>query len=131
MLSDPRVDHAATFPKRMSRLLTLRQTYRTSQRRLSLVTAIASYLVIADILILVRLGLQKSLMAPETAVVSQTVNLWDVGTIRDEQPGPLQSVILPAVLVKPTVVLPHYSSPGRYSVVVSQDQNGNGTVAQG
>jgi hypothetical protein len=65
------------------------------------------------------------------AVVSETVDLWDAGTLRGEQPGPLQSVWLPAALVKVTVVLPRFSAPGQYAVAVTRDQMGNDVLAQG
>jgi len=64
------------------------------------------------------------------AVVSKTVNLWDAGTIRGEQPGQLESVSLPAGLVRVTIILPRFSAPGQYAVAVTHDQNGNGVIAQ-
>jgi hypothetical protein len=36
----------------------------------------------------------------------RTVNLWNAGTFRGEQPGRLQAVLLPAALVKVTIILP-------------------------
>jgi hypothetical protein len=47
----------------------------------------------------------------ELAVVSETVNLWDAGTIRGNQPGSLQSVSLPAAVVRVTIILPRFSPP--------------------
>jgi hypothetical protein len=66
-----------------------------------------------------------------TLAVSQTVNLWDAGTVRGEQPGQLQAVSLPAALIKLTIVLPRHSAPGQYLVAITRDQNGNGAVAEG
>jgi len=64
------------------------------------------------------------------AGISKIVNLWDVGTIRGEQPSQLQSVSLPAGLVSVKIILPRFSAPGQYEVSVTRDQNGNGVVAQ-
>jgi hypothetical protein len=64
------------------------------------------------------------------AEVSETVNLWDAGTIRGNQPSPLQSVSLPAAMVRLTIILPRFSPSGQYAVAVTQDKDGNGVVAQ-
>jgi hypothetical protein len=58
------------------------------------------------------------------------LNLWDAGTIRGEQPVQLQSVSLPAGLIKVTIILPRFSAPGRYAIAVTRDQNGNGVIAE-
>ena len=63
--------------------------------------------------------------------VSETVDLWNTGTYRGEQPGPLRSVVLPAAPVRLTIILPRFSSPGQYLVAVTRDQNGNGVIAEG
>jgi hypothetical protein len=65
------------------------------------------------------------------AIVSQTVNLWDVGTFRGEQPNQLQSVSLPAARVRLKIILPRFSPPGQYLVAVTQDQLGNGVMSEG
>jgi hypothetical protein len=65
------------------------------------------------------------------AVVSETVNLWDAGTLRGRQPSPLQSVSLPASLVRVKIVLPRFSAPGRYEVAVTRDQAGNDVQTHG
>jgi hypothetical protein len=38
--------------------------------------------------------------------------------------------MLPAAQVRLTIILPRFSPPGQYAVAVTQDQNGNGVVAQ-
>ena len=130
-LSDPRVDHAANCPTCMSRLLVFRQGNRSRQRRLAFATAVAICFVIAAVVITVaRYGMHRQVPSTELAVQSETVNLWDAGTIRGNQPGSLQSVSLPATLVRLTIILPRFSPPGQYAVAVTQDQNGNGVVAQ-
>jgi hypothetical protein len=130
-LSDPRVDHAANCPTCMSRLIVFRQENRSRQRKLAFVTAVALCTVIAAIVITVaRYGMLRQLTSANLAVVSETVNLWDTGTIRGNQPGSLQSVSLPATRVRLTIVLPRFSPPGQYDVAVTHDRNGNGVVAQ-
>lgn len=65
------------------------------------------------------------------APVSKTVDLWNTGTYRGEQPRQLQSVVLPAAPVQLTIILPRFSSAGQYLVAVTRDQSGNGVVAEG
>jgi hypothetical protein len=65
------------------------------------------------------------------AIVSKTVNLWDVGTFRGEQPRQLQAMFLPAARVRLKVILPRFSPPGQYLVAVTRDQSGNGVMAEG
>jgi hypothetical protein len=69
-------------------------------------------------------------IATKTASIAETVNLWNAGAFRGQQPGPLQSVSLPAALVRVKIVLPRFSSPGRYMVAVTHDPSGNGVVAE-
>ena len=130
-LLDPRVDHVANCSTCMNQILAFRQESRFRRRKLALGTAVAVCLVIAAAVIgIARYGVQGKLPSADLAVASQTVNLWDAGTIRGNQPGSLQSVFLPAALVRVTIFLPRFSPPGQYAVAVTQDQNGNGVVAQ-
>jgi hypothetical protein len=130
-LSDPRVSHAANCPTCMSRLLVFRQENRSRRRKRTLVTAVALCSVIGAVVItVVRYEMHRRLPSANVAVVSEAVNLWDTGTIRGNQPGSLQSVFLPAAVVRVTITLPRFSPPGQYAVAVTQDQNGNGVVAQ-
>jgi hypothetical protein len=115
----------------MNQILAFQQESRSRRRKLALGTAVAVCLVIAAAVIgIARYGVQGKLPSADLAVASQTVNLWDAGTIRGNQPGSLQSVFLPAALVRVTIILPRFSPPGQYAVAVTQDQNGNGVVAQ-
>jgi len=68
---------------------------------------------------------------PNVAAVSRTLDLFNAGSYRGDQPAPLQSVSLPTALVKVTIVLPRYSTPGRYVVAVTRDQSGSDPVAKG
>jgi hypothetical protein len=130
-LSDPRVSHAANCPTCMSRLLVFRQENRSRQQKLTLVTAVVLCSVMVAVVITVaRFGMHRQLPSANVVVVSEAVNLWDAGTIRGNQPGSLQSVFLPAAVVRVTIILPRFSPPGQYAVAVTQDQNGNGVVAQ-
>ena len=129
--SDPRITHAANCPTCMSRLLVFRQENRSRRRKRTLVTAVVLCSLIGAVVISVaRYEMHRQLPSTNVAVVSEAVNLWDAGTIRGNQPGSLQSVFLPAAVVRVTVILPRFSPPGQYAVAVTQDQNGNGVVAQ-
>ena len=129
--SDPRITHAANCPTCMSRLLVFRQENRSRRRKRTLVTAVVLCSLIGAVVITVaRYEMHRQLPSTNVAVVSEAVNLWDAGTIRGNQPGSLQSVFLPAAVVRVTVILPRFSPPGQYAVAVTQDQNGNGVVAQ-
>jgi hypothetical protein len=115
----------------MSRLLVFRQENRSRRRKRTLVTAVVLCSLIGAVVITVaRYEMHRQLPSTNVAVVSEAVNLWDAGTIRGNQPGSLQSVFLPAAVVRVTVILPRFSPPGQYAVAVTQDQNGNGVVAQ-
>jgi hypothetical protein len=115
----------------MSRLLAFWQENRSRQRKLAFVNVVVlcSVLAVAAITF-ARYGMHRQLPSANVAVVSETLNLWDAGTIRGNQPGSLQSVLLPAAVVRVTIILPRFSPPGQYAVAVTQDQNGNGVVAQ-
>jgi hypothetical protein len=84
----------------------------------------------AVVITVARYEMHRQRPSATVAVVSEAVNLWDAGTIRGNQPGSLQSVFLPAAVVRVTIILPRFSPPGQYAVAVTQDQNGNGVVAQ-
>ena len=129
-LSDPRVDHAATCPICMNRLLALRHERRSRQQKLVFATAIAVCVIIAAIVTITRYEMGNRSLATNTGSIAETVNLWDTGAFRGQQPGPLQSVSLPAALVRVTIILPRFSSPGRYVVAVTHDPSGNGVVAE-
>lgn len=72
--SDPRVDHSATCPTCMSRLLELRQKIHLRRRKLVLAAVVASCLVVTAALIAItRYRVHEQLQAANMAVVSQTV----------------------------------------------------------
>jgi hypothetical protein len=92
---------------------------------------VTACLVIAAVIAVARYEVQKQSPASNMAIVSQTVNLWDVGTFRGEQPGQLQAVTLPAARVRLMIILPRFSLTGQYLVAVTRDQTGNGVMAEG
>jgi hypothetical protein len=130
-LGDPRVGHAATCPICMRRLLALRREQHSRRLRLVLTAAVASCLLITALFVgLTRRGANPKQQIADLAAVPESVDLWNAGTFRGDQPGPLQAVSLPAALVKVTIVLPRYSDPGRYAVAVTRDQGGNDLLAK-
>jgi hypothetical protein len=130
-LSDPRVDHAATCPTCMNRLIGFREEYRSRGRHWAWIgSGLAACAIIAIALVVWRVGIPRN-ASNNTAVTAQTVNLFDTGVVRGEQPQQLQSVSLPAALIKLTIVLPRHSAPGQYLIAITRDQNGNGVVAEG
>ena len=129
-LSDPRVGHAATCPACMRRLLTMRSEHQARRQKLVFASAVAASVVIAAVITVARHELEKRSLATNSAAVAETVNLWDAGAFRGQQPGQLQSVTLPAARVRLTIVLPRFSSPGQYVVAVSHDSNGSGLISE-
>lgn len=130
--TDPRVGHASNCPICMRRLLELRPAYKARQRRMVLTVAAACCCMIIVALILVaRHGANPPRPVPDVAAVQVTVDLWNAGTLRGDQPSPLQSVTLPAALAKVTIILPRYSESGRYAVAVTRDRTGNDLLAHG
>jgi hypothetical protein len=130
-LSDPRVDHAATCPTCMSRLLALRQERRSRRRKIMIAAVAASCAILLTAVLVGIYTTRQTSTTDNTIAVSQTVDLWDAGTVRGEQPGQLQSVSLPAAHINLTIVLPRHSSPGQYLVAITRDQSGNGLIAEG
>lgn len=131
VLSDPRVDHAATCSSCMKRLLEIRQVIYSRRRRVVATVSIVSCLTIAALFIVASRYRAWERLLPSSAVVVQTVDLWNVGTYRGAQAGALGSVSLPAAKVRAIVILPAFSTPGRYLVTVARTQNGEGVVAEG
>ena len=130
-LSDPRIDHTANCRKCMIRLLELREQNLSRRRRLALTTAVTACAFIVASVVVVWYVIGRKAPSASTAIIAQTVNLWDSGTVRGEQPGQLESVSLPAAQVRVTIILPRHSAPGLYLVAITRDQNGDGIVAEG
>jgi hypothetical protein len=131
-LSDPRVDHAASCPLCMRKLLALRNEKATNTRRVTLTAIIACCVVLVAMVVWISGRRSHEVQqTPNFAVVSKTLDLSNAGSYRGDQPAPLQSVSLPTALVKVTIVLPRYSTPGKYVVAVTRDQSGSDPVAKG
>jgi len=131
VLSDPRIDHTANCRKCMIGLLELQDQNRSHHQRMALTTAVTACALIAASVVVALYVIGRKTPSSNTAFVAQTVNLWDSGTVRGAQPGQLESVSLPAALVRVTIILPRHSAPGLYLVAITCDQNGNGIVAEG
>lgn len=130
-LSDPRVDHAATCPTCMSRLLVLREEQSSRRRTVTIGAVVACCAILIVALVLGRHTSERSSTVVNPVAVSQTVDLWDTETVRGQEAAQLQSVSLPAALINLTIILPRHSAPGQYLVAITRDQNGNGVVAEG
>ena len=131
-LSDARIDHAANCPTCMSHVVALRDENRERNRKLGYALATATCLiVVAGIFgwFHARHVHQETVALAEP--VSKTVDLWSAGTDRGEQPGQLQSVELPASVVRLTVILPRFSPSGQYLIAVTRKEDGTGLVAEG
>lgn len=131
-LSDPGVDHAATCPSCMSRILALRNENRERNRKTAYALAAIMCVVLAATLFgwfHFRQNRQQTMALARS--VSRTVDLWNAGTYRGEQPGELQSVELPAAVVRLTVILPQFSHSGQYLIAVTRKDDGTGVVAEG
>jgi len=116
----------------MRKLLALRKERATYTRRVALTAIIACcVLLVAAVVWKSSRRSPEVQQAPNVAVVSRTLDLSNAGSYRGDQPAPLQSVSLPTALVKVTIVLPRYSTPGQYIVAVTRDQSGNDPVAKG
>ena len=136
-LSDPRVDHAANCPACMRQLLELRSQHQSRRRRLVFTAAVGCCLLIVAAFVVVSWrGSNTQHLGDNMAAIPETVNLSNARTLRglpsnSAEPSPLQSVSLPAALVKVTIILPRYSRPGQYTVAVTHDQSANDPLAHG
>jgi hypothetical protein len=131
-LSDPRVDHAATCPNCMKRLLALRQKSQSQRRKLAWALAGAvCFILVVGFVAWSRYENKKEQTLAQTQPIPETVDLWNAATYRGQQPGQLQSVLLPAARIHLTIILPRFSLAGQYLVAVTRDQNGNGVVGEG
>ena len=131
-LSDARIDHAATCSTCMSRIVALRDENRAGNRRLiDALTAATCLILVAATLGWFYLRQNREQTVAVAQPVSKTVNLWNAGTDRGEQLGQLQSVELPAAVVRLTVILPRFSPPGQYLIAVTRKEDGTGLVAEG
>jgi len=114
----------------MRQLLALQREQHSRRLRFVLTAAVASCLLIVALFVgLARRRTSPTSQMTSLAAVSETVDLWNAGTFRGDQPPPLQAVSLPAAFVKVTIILPRYRESGRYVVAVTRDQQGHDLVA--
>ena len=131
-LSDARIDHAATCPTCMNRVVALRNENRERNRKLGYALAAAMCLIlVAGIFGWFHFSQNRQQTLALAQPVSKTVDLWNAATDRGEQPGQLQSVELPAAVVRLTVILPRFSPSGEYLIAVTRNEDGSGVVAEG
>jgi hypothetical protein len=136
-LSDPRVDHAANCPVCMRRLLELRSQHQSRRRRLVFTAAVGCcLLIVAAFAVVSWHGTNTPHSVDNMAAIPETIDLSNARTLRGlpsnpAEPSPLQSVSLPAALVKVTIILPRFSRPGQYMVAVTHDQSVNDPLAHG
>lgn len=131
-LSDARIDHAATCPKCMNRVVALRNENREQNRKLAYaLAAMVCVTLVAGIFAWSHLRQNREQTLALAQPVLKTLDLWNAGTNRGEQPGTLQSVELPAAMVRLTVILPRFSPSGQYLIAVTRKQDGTGVVAEG
>lgn len=131
-LSDARIDHAANCPTCMSRVVALRDENRARNRRLAYALAAATCLILVVAILgwfHLRQNRQQNMALAQP--VSKTIDLWNADTDRGQQPRQLQSVELPAAVVRLTVVLPRFSPSGQYLIAVTRKEDGTGVVAEG
>lgn len=131
-LSDARIDHAATCPTCMSRITALRSESREQKRKLAYAfVALTCVVLVATLFGWFHLKQNRQQTLALSQPVSETVDLWNAGTDRGEQPRQLQSVELPAAVVRLTVILPRFSPSGQYLIAVTRKEDGTGVVAEG
>ena len=131
-LSDARIDHAATCPTCMNRVVALRNENRERNRKIGYALAASTCVVLAAALFgWFHLRQNRQHILALAQPVSKTADLWNAGTARGEQPGQLHSVELPAAVVRLTVILPRFSPSGQYLIAVTRKEDGTGVVAEG
>ena len=116
----------------MSRMLALRNEGRQRNRKLAYaITAATCCILVVAIFGWFHLRQNRQQTLALTQPLSKTVDLWNTGTDRGEQPRQLQSVELPAAVVRLTVILPRFSPSGEYLIAVTRKEDGLGVVAEG
>jgi hypothetical protein len=121
----------------MRKLLELRSQHQSRRRRLVFTAAVGCCLLIVAAFVVVSWrGANTPHPTDNMAAIPETIDLSNAGTLRSlpsnsAQPSPLQSVLLPAALVRVTIILPRYSRLGQYTVAVTRDQTVNDQLAHG
>ncbi len=143
-LLDPKTMHVLDCVYCMHRVMVLRKAYQEQEIKRNTVKpgSVIAWLIAAS-LVVVAIGeiskyttqnspnskMQVAVRRP----VNATVNLFDAGTSRgadDRVTAEIHQVTLPATLVHLSVILPQFSDPGRYDIVVAKDAAGKEIAAQ-
>jgi hypothetical protein len=104
-----------------------------TKARLLIAAAAAAACVISTVWVARTETSPIPLTTPQLAVLDRTVDLFYQAPVRGKasspsSPGP---VLLPAALVRVTVILPVASDGGEYRIAVTRDQDGKSIVASG
>ena len=128
-LLDPRIDHAASCPACMRRLSALQdKRSRQSAAFHFAIGALVCGALITGAFWLFRTGFFVHSLGDQAAVVAETIDLSAAGTYRGDQPTQLSSAALPHAVVRLTLVLPRFSTPGKYLISVTKDRAGTQAV---
>jgi hypothetical protein len=140
-LSDARVEHVVSCNYCLPRLLQMRAA-RRAVRPLHERIAAAAALGVASLLVGFVVatywkhshpanvqgppaGIQRTMSFTE-----RTLDLTDYGTYRGARDTPTKPpLLLPATLLHVNLILPRFSEPGRYQIMVAQDRNGKKGLA--
>jgi hypothetical protein len=140
-LSDPRARHVTSCNHCLPRLLEIRsstKTARPSLRRATAIAALCGVCLIAGFLGArywnrqhTRPIANRASNSQQTAaVVDRTLDLTNYGTYRGLGAQPSRPPLnLPAALLHLNLILPRFSQPGAYTIMVAGDRDGNGRMA--
>jgi hypothetical protein len=140
-LSDARVEHVMTCNYCLPRLLQMRAA-RRAVRPLHERVAAAIALGVACLLVGFVVATywnhsRPSILPGPSASIQRTMSftersldLTDYGTYRGAGDTPTKPpLLLPAALLHVNLILPRFSEPGRYQIMVAQDRNGKNGLA--
>jgi hypothetical protein len=137
-LSDPRVEHVSSCDYCLQKFLDIRAAQQNGVNprafflgnRFSIV-AVAGFVCVLIGLLMVKLWYHAPprSITTQSVMVRRTLDISDYGTYRGEQTPSVPALSLPAALVKLTLILPRFSDPGNYFVVVAPDRSRRNRIA--
>ena len=137
-LSDPRVEHVSSCDYCLHKFLDIRAAQRqgVNSRAFFLgnrfsAAAAAGFVCLLIGLLMVKPWYSRSSrsITTQSVMVRRTLDLSDYGTYRGEQAPSVPVLSLPAALVKLQLILPRFSDPGNYFVVVAPDRSRRNRIA--
>ena len=140
-LVDPRTMHVLDCPYCMRRVMLARKAHQeqSEARKKATRPARVGWLVAASVSVLAAGGVfayeslkpSSVVQVAESRPVHATVDLFNAATTRGagDQASPLNQATLPAARVHLSVILPRFSDPGGYNIVLSKDHAGEQIVA--